>query len=74
MYYLIIIQNDDTQAIYRYNSLDAVMAAYHTELAYRAEGRTSTKCAILDSDMCVVRSEVFTAPTPEPNTEPEQEG
>lgn len=61
MYYLVIIQNNDTQAIYRHNSLDAAMAAFHTEMAYRAEGRTSTKCAILDSDMCIVRSEVYTA-------------
>lgn len=74
MYYLIKIQNDSTQGIYRYDSLDTAMAAYHAELAYRAEGRTSTKCAILDSDMCVVRSEVYTAPITEPNTEEPQEG
>lgn len=66
MYYLIIIQNNNTQAIYKYDSLDAVMAAYHAELAYRAEGRTSTKCAILDSDMCIVRSEVYIADNTEP--------
>lgn len=73
MYYLIIIQNNNTQAIYRYDSLDAAMAAYHTELAYRAEGRASTKCAILDSDMRIVRSEVYTAPVSD-NTEEPNEG
>lgn len=72
MYYLVIIQNNDTQAIYRHSSLDSAMAAYHTELAYRAEGRTSTKCAILDSDMCVVRSEVYTAPISDSLEEPNE--
>lgn len=73
MYYLVIIQNNNAQAIYRYDSLDAVMAAYHAELAYRAEGRTSTKCAILDYDMRIVRSEVYTAPVSD-NTEEPVEG
>lgn len=68
MYYLVIIQNNDTQAVYRHNNLDSAMAAFHSEMAYRAEGRTSTKCAILDSNMCIVRSEVYTAPASD-NTE-----
>ena len=71
MYYLVIVQNNETQAIYRYDSRDAVFAAFHSEMAYRAEGRTSTKCAILDSDMCIVRSEIYTA---EPVVAEPQEG
>ena len=70
MYYLVIIQNEDTQAIYRHYSLDSTMVAFHTEMAYRAEGRTSTKCVILDSDMYIVRSEVYTAPVSDNTEEP----
>ena len=73
MYYLAIVQNDETQALYRYNTYEETLAAYHTELAYRAEGRTSTKCAILDNDLHMLRQEIYTAPTTEPNVEPEAE-
>lgn len=59
MYYLVIVQNDSTTAIYRYNSLETALAAYHTELAYRSEERTSTKCAILDSELHVVKCETY---------------
>lgn len=70
MYYLVIVQNNNTQAVYSYNSIEAALAAYHSELAYRAEGRTSTKCAILDSELMLVRSETYTASV---NTEPAEE-
>ena len=70
MYYLVIVQNNEIPAIYCYDSRDAVFAAFHAEMAYRASGRTSTKCAILDSDMCTVRSEIYTAPSV--NAEPQE--
>lgn len=70
MFYLAIVQNDETQALYRYNTYEEALAAYHTELAYRAEGRRSTKCAILNGDLQMLRQETYTAPT-EPNVEPE---
>lgn len=70
MYYLIKVQNDSIPAITGYNSLEDVNAAFHTEMAYRHETRFSTKCMILDSDLVVVRTEVYTAPVPEPNAEP----
>lgn len=60
MYYLIIVQNDETQAMYRYESYDDALVAYHTELAYRAEGRNSTKCAILDDGLKILRQETYT--------------
>lgn len=69
MYYLAIVQNDNTQALYKYSSLDDVLAAYHTELAYRGEGRTSTKCTILDDNLQAVRNDSYIAPVT-----PEQEG
>lgn len=70
MFYLAIVQNDETQALYRYSTYEDVLAAYHTELAYRAEGRKSTKCAILNGDLQMLRQETYTAPVPEPNAEP----
>lgn len=67
MYYLAIVQNDTTNALYSYNTYEDALAAYHQELAYRAEGRTSTKCAILDADLHMLRQETYVAPaTAEP--------
>lgn len=77
-YYLIIVQNNETVAIYSYNSMNDALAAYHTELAYRNEARTSTECAILNADLQVMIRESYVAPTPvnptpEPTPEPEPE-
>lgn len=74
MYYLVIVQNNNTQAIYSYDSIESALAAYHAELAYRADGRTSTKCAILDNELMLVRSETYTAPVNTTPTEEPQEG
>jgi hypothetical protein len=59
-YYLAIIQNDSSQAIYSYETKDAALAAFHAELAYRAESRMSTKCMLFDSDLVVIRAETYT--------------
>ena len=59
MYYLVIVQNGNTQAVYAYSSLDNALAAYHAELAYRSADRTSTKCTILNSDLVQVRVEQY---------------
>lgn len=58
-YYLVVIQNEDAQTVYRYDNLDDALRAYHAELAYRAEDRTVTKCIILNSDLWTVKSEVY---------------
>ena len=71
MYYVLIIQNKNTQAVFRYDSLEDAYAKYHTELAYRAEGRTSTKCAILTPDLGVLLRDEYIA---EPSTEEPTEG
>lgn len=60
-YYLVTIQNNDTQSVFRYANLDDALRAYHAELAYRAEDRTVTKCIILNSDLWPVKSEVYRA-------------
>lgn len=59
MYYLVIVQNRNTQTVHAYNSYDAALAAYHSELAYRAEGRTSTLCVILNEYGSTVNQELW---------------
>ena len=71
MFYLAIVQNDETQALYRYSAYEEALAAYHAELAYRSEGRKSTKCAILDNDLSMLRQETYVAPVSD-NTEPQE--
>lgn len=64
-YYCVIVQNNSTQAVFAYDSYDAALAKFHTELAYRAEGRTSTLCVILDSNGIVQKSEKWFRTAPE---------
>lgn len=69
MYYVATVQNENTPALFSYSTLEAALAAFHTELAYRAEGRTSTKCSILDADLMTIRNEVYIASA---NEEPQE--
>jgi len=48
MYYLAIIQNYTTPAFYAYDTKSAALSAFHNELAYRHESRTSTVCILYD--------------------------
>lgn len=59
MYYLVIIQNDSSQAVYAYNNMDDALARFHSELAYRSESRTSTVCVILDSNGALVKRDMW---------------
>ena len=59
MYYLIIIQNGVSQAIYAYETLDSALSAFHSELAYRNDARTRTVCTILNSDGEMLKNEVY---------------
>lgn len=63
MYYIIIIQNKQTPAIFAYPSYDAALAKFHTEMAYRAEGRTSTMCMIIDDEGSVYKTESYSKVT-----------
>ena len=74
MYFVVMVQNNDTQTVYRYNTIEDALAAYHAELAYRAEGRTSTKCAVLDSELRNVVCETYTKPVDTTPVEEPQEG
>ena len=49
MYYLAIVQNNETCALYAHETYDAALAAFHLEMGYRGEGRTSTLCIIFNS-------------------------
>ena len=62
-FYLAVIQNETTSALFSYDSHDAALAAYHNELAYRASGRTSTKCALMNDELEVLKRESYYAPT-----------
>ena len=72
-FYLIIVQNDTVVTIFSYDNLDTALAAYHTELAYRNESRTSTDCAILNADLQVMYRESYKATAPAPSPEPEED-
>ena len=61
MYYLIIVQNTTTIASYVYSDYDTALAAFHQELAYRAEGRTHTMCVIIDLRGSVVKTGFYDA-------------
>ena len=61
MYQLAIRQNKQTNALFSYSTLDEALAAFHNELAYRGEGRTSTMCVILDEYGTTVRKEYWEA-------------
>jgi hypothetical protein len=58
-YYLVMIQNGNTQAIYEKASYDEALSAFHSELAYRAESRKSTMCMIIDGDGNVYKREMW---------------
>lgn len=58
-FYLLIVQNNSSQSVYAYDDLDDALSAFHSELAYRAEGRTSTMCLISDYQGCVVKKEYW---------------
>lgn len=70
MYYLVIIQNDNTQTVFSYQTMDEALSTFHTELAYRGSGRVSTVCVILDSTGALVKRDVWRKEVPEPE-EPE---
>ncbi len=59
MYYLIIIQNNTTSAIYAHNNYDSALVAFHNELAWRGIDRTRTVCVIMDESGMVLRNEIW---------------
>lgn len=62
MFYLAIIQNNTTCALYSYEDYDAALAAFHNEMGYRGEGRDSTLCIIFNSNGDILYSENWVRP------------
>lgn len=58
-YFLLIVQNNNVCAAYKYDTYSDALAALHSELAYRGEDRTSTICVIVDSNSNVNKSEIW---------------
>lgn len=70
MFYTVIIQNNETPAIFAYNTIEDALAKFHAEMAYRHESRFKTVCGIYNEDLVPLKSETYVAPVPEPNAEP----
>lgn len=58
---VLLMQNNTTPAVYTFPSENEALAYYHTELAYRADSRTSTKCAVLNENFQVLKFEEYIA-------------
>jgi hypothetical protein len=63
MYYLVIIQNNNTQSIFSYQTIDEALSVFHTELAYRGETRNSTVCVILEETGALIKRDSWQRPT-----------
>lgn len=59
MFYLAIIQNDTITALYVYQTIDEALAVFHTELAYRGDGRNKTVCTILNRVGDAIRTDMW---------------
>lgn len=69
MFYEIEI-TDDTQAIYKFDTLDGATERFYNTLYYHMNQRHNCTCIVMDSNGAVHRSEKHTAPLPE--EEPEE--
>lgn len=61
-YYLVIIQDNNTCAVFKYTSYDEALSKMHTELAYRGtdkQPRTETLCLIVKSDSTIPNIEYW---------------
>ena len=57
--YLFIIQNGEITVSYKYDSMDECLVAFHNELAYRNDARTSTVCLIIDNQGRVLKQDSY---------------
>lgn len=58
-YYVVTVQNNETQSVFAYSDYDSALAAYHSELGYRSEQRTSTLCILFREDGAVLCHEMW---------------
>ena len=73
MYYTVIIQNNETPAIFAYNTMEDALAKFHSEMAYRHESRFKTVCGIYNEDLMPIKNEVYTAPVSDNTEEPTED-
>ena len=69
MFVLVILQNDSITMTHVHMTFSDALAEFHSELAYRAEGRTSTMCAILNRSGDVLKNERWQSEQVETNYE-----
>lgn len=58
-YYVAIVQNGNTQALFAYDNIDNALEKFHDELRYHAETRNSTLCLLFDQTGYVMRNELW---------------
>ena len=73
MYYTVIIQNNETPAIFAYNTMEDALAKFHSEMAYRHESRFKAVCGIYNEDLMPIKNEVYTAPVSDNTEEPTED-
>ena len=59
MFYVAVIQNKTIPGLFAHATLDAALAAFHSELAYRGDERSATTCVILDESGTTIRKDVW---------------
>ena len=64
-FYMGIVQNRDVKALFEYPTYDDALVAFHQEMAYRSEKRTSTLCFIFDDNGAFYNTELWVKPEPE---------
>ena len=60
-HFVFTIQNGTVPAAAAYDNKQAAMAAFHTEMAYRHESRTSTTSVVVDATGRIVDKDSYTA-------------
>ena len=58
-YYVAIVQNGSTQALFAYDNIDNALEKFHDELRYHAETRSSTLCIVFDQSGGIIRNELW---------------
>lgn len=70
MFYTIIIKSD-SQAVNRYDSINAAEAAFHTEMAYAYTADVTTTCLIVDATGKRLKLDSYVKPEPIPEQDEE---
>ena len=68
-HFVTLIQNDSTAACFVYDSKQAAMGKFHTEMSYAMTANITTLCSVMNANGSIVTVEKFTA-----QSEPENGG